>query len=409
MKTLILLFLPFITFGQTLQIQGQISDANTGTPLSFAHISLQDKGIGTLSNAEGAFELRLDAVHSNDSLVISYIGYKSATLSCANAINQFNTIQLQPLSQMLSEVIVKPIDGLTLIQEAIAKIPENYANEPHLKQGFYRVVSEDQGQYLHLSEAVFEIFLAEYGKKSKDQMRLLKARSVKDEAATHGFDLGLKPYLLFEYDMVSNVDHSELLSKRGLKNHKFEWKGQKTLQDRGVHEIWFDQREKLKKGLFQGKLYLDVETLAIIHIQYGYSPRGRQYVKFGDAATRALLGISGTTIDIEDYEFKVWYQQIEGKWYLSHAQNRTVLHFKNKRENYAFQPDIRVDYLVNKLDLENVSPFPNSETIGNGKLIQFQDKDTDPDFWKDYNIILADKPYEEIAKEIRARNSEKEE
>lgn len=399
----------FIVHAQDIVLEGTIVDAQEEHPLIYAHINIIGKGKGTLSNNAGQFSLKIEQSYLKDSVLISYLGYDSEAYSIETLLQKADQIRLNPSSLELAEVIVKPMDGQKLIEEAIQEVPQNFANKAHIKEGFYRLISEDEGKYLHLSEAVFEVFLSEYSAKSKDQLKLIKARSVKDEKGTMGLDLGLKPYLIFEYDMVSDIAHSEILSKRGLKNHVFEWKGRTTIQDREVHEIWFDQKDGIRKGLFKGKIFLTVDELAFVHISYGLSPKGKQWVRFGDTETRILLGLTGTKIELEQELFNVWYQKVGERWYLSHVHNDVVLKISNSRTNYSFRPHIKVDYLVTSLKMDVVKPFTSDETIGNGRLIQYHDRPLEPDFWKDYNILLPDHNFVELAKAIQARNEANEE
>jgi hypothetical protein len=400
------------TLGLTAQeivLKGTVIDAQDESPLAYAHINIVGQGKGTLSNAAGQFSLKLEQIHLKDSVLISYLGYDAKVLSVESLVGNTTSIRLDPSVLDLTEVVVKPMDGQKMIEEAIQKVPQNFANQPHIKEGFYRLISEDEGTYLHLSEAVFDVFLSEYSAKSKDYLKLIKARSVKDEKGAMGLDLGLKPYLIFEYDMVSDIAHSDILSKRGLKNHSFEWKGITRIQDHEVHEIWFDQKDGVRKGLYKGKIYLTVDELAFVHISYGLSPKGKQWVKFGDSETRVLLRLAGLKIDLEQEEFQVWYQKVGERWYLSHVHNDVVLSVKNTRSNEGFRPHIKVDYLVTSLQLEAVKPFSSNEAIGNGRLIQYHERPLEPDFWKDYNILLPDQNFVELAKAIQARNAANEE
>ena len=389
---------------QDLVLKGTVLDGQDNSPLAYAHINVKGKGKGTLSNNAGQFSLKLEQIHLKDSVLISYLGYDAEVFSVESLVGKSTSIRLDPSVLDLFEVVVKPMDGQKMIEEAIQKVPPNFANQPHIKEGFYRLISEDEGKYLHLSEAVFEVFLSEYSAKSKDQLKLIKARSVKDEKGTMGLDLGLKPYLIFEYDMISDIAHSEILSKRGLKNHVFEWKGRTTIQDQEVHEIWFDQKDGVRKGLYKGKIYLTVDELAFVHISYGLSPKGKQWVRFGDSETRVLLRLAGIKIDLEQEEFQVWYQKVGERWYLSHVHNDVVLNIKNSRSNEGFRPHIKVDYLVTSLQLEAVKPFSSNETIGNGRLIQYHERPLESNFWEDYNILLPDHNFVELAKAINARN-----
>ena len=306
----------------------------------------------------------------------------------------------------MQTVVVSPVAPLQLIETAIDRIPENFG-AAHTKRGFYRLVSKSEGAFLHLSEAVFDVYLPGYGaRKGKDQFKLIKKRSVRDEKGTHGIDLGLKPHSLFEYDIVSDFKHSKLLSKRALKKYDFEWKGIREIAGKQAHEIYFDQREGLRQSYYRGTIYLEKESLAIMHIDLSLSPQGIEYAQFGDPALRALLGLSGLKIGIISEGFQVVYQEYAGKWYLSHCSNDVQLSFRNRNENYDFVADIRTDYLVSALDTAAVQPFAQSERLHPGTFIEKKASSGEASFWKDYTIILADYKFEEIEAMIMMKNKE---
>ena len=385
-------------------ISGTVLAASTKQPLDFAHVAILGKGIGTLTNREGAFRLLVPVDFLEDTLVISYLGYETIYKPLKTLNAKEENFYLEKNALDLETVVVQPKDPLALIEEAIERIPENFAG-PHIKRGFYRLVSTRDSSFLHLSEAVFDIYLPGYGaKKGRDLFRLIKKRAVKDVLASHDIDLGMKPHLLYEYDMVSDAKNSALLSKRALKNYEFEWKGLEQIEGQMAHKIYFNQKEGLKKALYEGHLYLEEKSLAIIHISYSLSPRGIQYAQFGSAALRTLLSLSGLKITIEKEDFQVFYQKYGDKWYLSHCINDVILDFANQRENYNYKADIRTEYLVSEIDTTDIQPFVGSERLSYDAFIEKLPFTYETNSWEDYTIILSDYSFDEIEADIQARN-----
>lgn len=229
-------------------------------------------------------------------------------------------------------------------------------------------------------------------------------RAIQDEKASHGLDLGLKPSGIFAYDIVKQIHQSDLFNRSGLKKHLF--KLQRIINYNGIeaYEISFDQKDGLKESLYSGKIYLDINSLAFISIRLSKSPKGLSYAKYGDAGTRALLKLIGLKIDVKKDDTYVTYRKFGNKWVLSNVRNDNTLNFKSNRAFYDFRGDIRVDYIVTAIDTVNTAGFSNSETLGNNKLIEFQNTGNEKDFWKEYNIVLADYNSDAIVKQIMARN-----
>lgn len=389
----------------TLEINGTVRSMVDKQALDFAHVAILGKGLGTLTNRDGIFRLLVSDEALEDTLVISYLGYETLYKLVKTIKSEGEDFLLEKQSIELQEVVVKPKNPLDLIEQAIERIPENFAG-PHIKRGFYRLVSTRDSSFLHLSEAVFDIYLPGYGaKKGRDLFRLIKKRAVKDVLASHDIDLGMKPHLIYEYDIVSDVKDSKLLSKRALKNYEFEWKGLQPINGQTAHKIYFNQKEGLKKSLYEGYIYLEETSLAIIHINFSMSSRGAQYAQFGSAALRALLSLSGLKITVEKEDFQVFYQKYGDKWYLSHCINDVVLDFSNQKEHYNYKADIRTAYLVSEIDTTEVEPFVGTERLAYDAFIEKLPYTYETNSWDDYTIILSDYSFDEIEADIQARNA----
>ncbi|MFN3694728.1 MAG: carboxypeptidase-like regulatory domain-containing protein, partial [Ignavibacterium sp.] len=79
-KLLFILFLSSIhIFSQNFSLKGKVIDSQSGSGLSFANIRVEGTTLGTASNANGEFELKLN--EGNYKLIASFIGYFSDTIS----------------------------------------------------------------------------------------------------------------------------------------------------------------------------------------------------------------------------------------------------------------------------------------------------------------------------------------
>jgi len=411
MKTagLVALFLilqsPLFSQPANIIINGKVL-GNNNTPLAYASIGITAKRTGTISNKFGEFLLKLPAGYIHDTLLISFLGYESQKLT----ISSINTaevliIKLAEKPVVLQEVVVKPIDPVQLVRAAIANIPLNYYSNPHLMNGFYRIDTKKGEEHIMLSEAVFDVYNYGYSSRKKSRFRLNKMRAVQDEQSWHGIDLGLKPNNIFEYDIVKHISESKLFNKSGFQHHEFKLNRIINYNDIEAYEINFDQKEGIKQSLYKGKLYIAVNDLAIIAIDISRSPKGLPYAEYGDAGTRTLLKLMGIDIDTKKDDWLVRYAKLGDKWVLSRVRNDNTLNFKSNRAYYDFRADIRVDYIITGLDTVNIKELPESEMLGNNKLIEYQPGSDDRTFWKDYNTILPDYNSDTIASQILAKNN----
>ncbi|MFW5983480.1 MAG: carboxypeptidase-like regulatory domain-containing protein [bacterium] len=104
--TFMLFLFSFICNGQINMIEGRVIDAKSGEALSYANISVSNKKIGTTSDQDGKFNFQADKLESNDTLIISYVGYQSKKIRI-NPMDD-NVIALTPRMQFLDEIIVSP-------------------------------------------------------------------------------------------------------------------------------------------------------------------------------------------------------------------------------------------------------------------------------------------------------------
>src|SRR5690606_597592 len=74
--TLLISFIGLNSFSQT-EIKGKVADFMTYEPIESASVYIDKTTIGTITNVDGKFALRVPAVNLSDTLVISSIGFKS--------------------------------------------------------------------------------------------------------------------------------------------------------------------------------------------------------------------------------------------------------------------------------------------------------------------------------------------
>jgi CubicO group peptidase (beta-lactamase class C family) len=392
---------------EPLSIKGTIVDSAEQKPLPAASVSISKKGIGTITNNNGAFQLSLPAPGKNDTLLVSYIGYRIKAIPVADIkAGRHLNIMLPKNTEELAEIVIEVEDPLKIIQKAIDRIPINYISTPYTTKGFYRLTSRKDQEYMQVSEAVFDIFNYGYGNTEANQFRLVKMRIANDKKATHGLDMGLKPKLVFDYDVIKNIDDFGLLSKRGLKDHRFDIRGITTYKGHEAYEITFDQKDGLKKSLYKGRLFIDTKTFAIMGLNYVLSPKGIQYARYGDGATQILLKLLGLSVTMKKDDIKIEYRKTGNKWVLADVTANTFLVFKSSRQHYNFPADIKVSYVVTEVDTTALRPFKKEERLGNHKLIEFQTTGQEADFWKDYTVILPDFDVAAVVKKIKERNEE---
>lgn len=105
--SIISLYISVFAYSQEKIISGKVWNFENNEPLPYVNIGIKNKTVGTVSNNNGLFKLLLnDKVTSKDTVIFSYIGFKTEKY----LISEFNKIKepilLQPKNMELDEVVV---------------------------------------------------------------------------------------------------------------------------------------------------------------------------------------------------------------------------------------------------------------------------------------------------------------
>lgn len=91
--------------GASAQIKGVITDSLTNEPLMYITVQYEGKGVGTISNAEG--EYQIETRKGWNELTFSAIGYITKKIRITENTKKLN-VKLASADVLLSEVVVKP-------------------------------------------------------------------------------------------------------------------------------------------------------------------------------------------------------------------------------------------------------------------------------------------------------------
>jgi len=112
----------FLCYAQQYFIHGNVTDKATGSSLSYTNIRVMNSTIGTSSNKNGEYEIRLN--RGKYKLVASYIGYNSDTISVDLEKNIYGIdFKLNQVNIRMPEVTVRPGENpaIRIIKRAIEK------------------------------------------------------------------------------------------------------------------------------------------------------------------------------------------------------------------------------------------------------------------------------------------------
>ncbi|MCU0383321.1 MAG: DUF5686 and carboxypeptidase regulatory-like domain-containing protein, partial [Cyclobacteriaceae bacterium] len=92
------------SFAQTTTVKGKVTDAGTGDPIPFVNVLYKGTAIGTTTDFDGNYTLT--TANPTDTLIATYIGYKSKSKKIVKGTIQTVNFQLEEEVTNLQEVVV---------------------------------------------------------------------------------------------------------------------------------------------------------------------------------------------------------------------------------------------------------------------------------------------------------------
>lgn len=402
---LTLLSANLFTFAQqNIILKGKVVDAKTGEGVSFAHVGLCEKAVGTVSNEDGVFELKIAPFLLYDTLCISAIGYETFRESVEVVQKaEFFNVDLQPFTSVLQDVIISDdrISGKRVLEKAINRIYKNNPTHTFLLEGYYRDYLKKNNVHISFLEAAIEVEDPGFRKTaSKSKVRLKQLRFNDNYLKNYETYLhkdpedtlkvimeGVSPiffgneFFNMRYhnpirNLLENVPFVGQFSNFYESNYDFEIAFYTYVNDDEVYVIKFQPNPKYQylhiKAL--GEIYVRVKDYAIMKFNYNF------YVsKFGD--------------ERKWYELNVEYREFEEKMYLKYISY--VNYFKvytgpEIAEVYQYR-----EFFVTDIQVDNFKPIDDSEKVDNSLPLHNYKMEADDDFWNNYNSIHLTTPLKE--------------
>lgn len=370
-----------------IPLSGKVIDKETQKPIMFANVIIVGTYIGTVANSEGEFLLKVPKDKINENISISHLGYKNYTMAINKLNSPVNEIILEPELVPLKEIIIRSEDPIILLKGAISNIYKNYRTEPVMMTCFYRETIQQNRKYVSIAEAVLDAYKASYRGYANDRVKIIIGRKSQDVKRMDTIVVKLQggPITPFYLDIIKNPEG--ILSEEYFKYYDYRLTGQVTLGNTRCYVIEFSQKKDVDQPLYDGKIYLDVDKLAVAGLEFGISEYGLPLAN-SLFLMKKPLSLKFETVGANYY---IRYAESNGKWGLNYV--RSELRFKCKWKKRLFKSSYiaMVEMAVTDIDTTNVTKFPSKETTKFSDI--FSDKVenfVNPEFWGDYNIIKPD-------------------
>ncbi len=385
--------------GNYFIVSGTVKDKQTKKKLEYVNISVPGTNVGTITNSDGEFTIKVQDSLQAKVVEVSHIGYYNYRIALTGNDMVDENVMLTQNANVLEEVVVRAHDPRMLVEEAMNRIGKNYSEKPTLLTGFYRETAQKGKRYINISEAIIDVYKTPYDEDaSRDRVQIFKGRALLSQKASDTLIVKLLggPNLSLYVDIVKNPDI--LLDKTTLGYFSFRMEESVVMDNRPQYVISFQPQAILPYALHYGKLYIDKESLAFTRAEFNLNMEDR------DKATSAILKKKPAGLRFRPVEvsFLVTYKQVNGKSYLNYIRNEVRFKCDWKRRlfstNYAMVSEMVVtdskDQAVNAIPYK--MSFKSSQSLSD-KVSDFRDEN----FWGSYNIIEPTESLEKAANKLR--------
>lgn len=380
-------------------ISGVVKDQRTRRTLEYVNISVPGTSIGTVTNADGVFEIKVADSIRAQRLEISYMGYANQRIAISGEDMEGVMIYLRPNINTLPEVVVKAMDPLRLVKEAVGKIPANNSNRHNLLTGFYRETVRKRRNYINVAEAVVNIYKTPYSEDiNNDRVQVYKGRQLVSPKRGDTLIVKLQggPNGAIFGDVVKNREL--LFGPEALRDYKFRMEAPVMLDERLHFVVSFEPQTVQPYPLFYGTLYIDEETLAFTQAEFSFNMKDRNKI------TNAILKRKPFNLRFkpEEITYLVTYKQENGFTYLNYMRNEIRFKCDWKRKLFSTNYSVVSEMVVTDKKTNGVSTIPykeafSSKTVLSDKVNSFYDEN----FWEGYNIIAPTESLESAVKKLK--------
>ncbi len=378
-------------------IRGHIFDNENKSAIPYATIGIPEQNIGTVTNTEGYFTLKVPSTFTGTSLSVSHMGYMSQRIPVQLIKEQKVDIYLERRIISIQEVIIRYTDPYVILQNAMERRDHNYSREPVYMTSFYREGVEKNKRYISYSEAVIKIYKSSYAlSEHSDQVKLLKSRKIENSNPRDTVYLKLKAGVLTALllDVVKNVPG--FLDLTPPSPYTYSYSNLVSYHARDAYAITFVQREDVKDALYTGTLYIDKENYAILGADFEINP------DFIDKAADDLVLKKSRKliVRLEKINYSITYTPFNGRYYLNHARCDIQLKTRLRRHFSSDNFNTFLELATCNIDTVNVSKFPRQEVLKPNIVFSDANYINDETFWGDYNVIAPEAKLSEALSKI---------
>ncbi len=384
-------------------VSGVVRDKESRKKLENVAVSLVGTPIGTVTNAEGVFSLKIPHMDTIPQLELSHIGYMNARFSASapeGSNNMHATILMIPIALQLNEVVAYGNSARSIVEEALERIPKNYPSGESMTSAFYRETVQKGHRYISISEAMLDVYKTSYRQRTsdRDKVQIDKARRLlsQKQSDTLGVKVVGGPNLPLFMDVVKNA--YALFDEETLDYYSFVQEPSVFIDDRLQYVISFRPRVKLDYALYVGRVFIDREHLAFTRAEFELDLSDRERA-IAAILYKKPLGLRFRPLKVS---FLITYRQHDGVTCLNYICNEMCFKCDWKRRLFSSSYVARSEMVAVDREEHPERVIARRDAFKPYQVFYDIVKEYwSEDFWKDYNIIEPTESLEDAVKKLR--------
>jgi hypothetical protein len=389
--------------GDFFTVEGVVRDADVRRPIAGVGIRVPDTGIGTVTNADGSFSIKIKHGLKARELEFSHLGYNLRRIPVTGIDRLDLSINLSAETTILPDVLVINHEARDIVEEAIRRIDINYSNRESSLMGFYRETVRKRTNYIDISEAVVEIYRHAYADEVRsDRLKVIKGRRLVSPRTSDTLSVKLQggPTGYLTNDVILNREI--LLNPKELDNYRFRLEEPVTIDDRLHYTVAFEPAVIAPDyALFEGRLYIDRESLTISRAEYALDMSSPTKV------TNMILRSKPASLRFTPREvsFTLDYRRRDEHSYLYYINVQMRFHCDWRRRLFSTGYTVSAETVITDQRDEGATQIPYREAFrSNQSLVDRVGDFYGPEFWEDYNIIEPTQSLEDAVDRLQRKS-----
>jgi len=370
-------------------VNGVVKDAKTKDRVVFATITVPGTTIGTVANSDGEFTLKVPKTAKSEVFEISHLGYQNSTFPIVNGTGGKDKVYLlEPASIEIKSIVIRPMDGKSILEGVLNNIDQNYSKKPASYTAFYRESIKQKRDYISIAEAVTEIYKAPYSYTLEtDKVKILKGRRGENirKADTLMVKMQGGPHVSLYLDIIKNPEL--ILAYEDMPHYNYEVVDVVKIDDEANYVISFIPNTKLEYPLYQGKLYVNTENLAITMAEFS--------IDLSDPQKVAMIFVkkkpAGLIFEPISTNYLVTYKKVNDKYHVNYMRSEVRFRADWRKRIFKTTYTITSEMAITDRNFDNVNKISYKESFKPNLILADKVNEYfDENYWGAYNTIEPD-------------------